>query len=438
MKRRRTISVAVLSALFLSFSMTVLPRNASASMVRFGGNNRYETSSAVSEGGWGTSDYVVIASGESYADALCAAPLAKKDDAPILLTESASLNSSIASEIKKLGAKNAVIVGGTGAVSEKVEKSLKDMGISVSRVSGKDRYETSIAVAKQMGTYSGKVVLASGEGYADALSVASPAASQGIPILLTSKNSLPDPVKKYVDDNKTSIKSTYVIGGEGVISENAASSMPSPVRLGGKDRYETNVKIMSYFKISMNFNKIYVVKGNGPDGNEYADALSASALASKTASPVMLVYNTLPSVTEGFIKANVPSSAYVIGIGGRVAVSDALLSSVQKVVSNSSDSASDKEIEELTSVSSKFKTIAASVNSENEKNFLLGMSSVIDKAVQSENLDSSFEEDMNSMGKLLENLSDSEQVDIYNKISGDTELMNELQDLKDTYGLYGI
>ena len=50
---------------------------------RIYGKNRYETAVKISQkDGKGGTNCVILASGEGYADALCAAPLAKINDAP--------------------------------------------------------------------------------------------------------------------------------------------------------------------------------------------------------------------------------------------------------------------------------------------------------------------------------------------------------------------
>ena len=43
---------------------------------RIFGNDRYETAVAISQEGWESSDVVVLARGDNFADALCAGPLA--------------------------------------------------------------------------------------------------------------------------------------------------------------------------------------------------------------------------------------------------------------------------------------------------------------------------------------------------------------------------
>lgn len=96
---------------------------------RLSGNNRYKTAVAISQNGWKTSESVVLARGDDYADALCAGPLAKKYGAPILLTEKEKLNAGTLAELKRLGVKNVFIVGGYGAISSNVESALTAAGM---------------------------------------------------------------------------------------------------------------------------------------------------------------------------------------------------------------------------------------------------------------------------------------------------------------------
>jgi photosystem II stability/assembly factor-like uncharacterized protein len=70
------------------------------------------------------SQYVIIATGRNWPDALGGAALAGVLDAPILLSEPTSLPSVTADEISRLGATHAIILGGTGAVSSGVRPPL--------------------------------------------------------------------------------------------------------------------------------------------------------------------------------------------------------------------------------------------------------------------------------------------------------------------------
>ena len=190
---------------------------------RISGTDRYITANEISQKGWEQSDYVILARGDDFADALCAGPLASKYNAPILMTKPKELDQSTLAEIKRLGVEHVIITGGTGAVSSSIEKTLKDAGIKdVTRLSGSNRYETSVKIAQELS--STKAVLATGENYPDALSISVAASKLGMPILLTSKNKLPDQVKEYITTKK--ISKTYVIGGEGAICSAIEKAVP--------------------------------------------------------------------------------------------------------------------------------------------------------------------------------------------------------------------
>ncbi|ADY56633.1 N-acetylmuramoyl-L-alanine amidase family 2 [Syntrophobotulus glycolicus DSM 8271] len=285
---------------------------------RISGSDRYITANAISQKGWEQSDYVVLARGDDFADALCAGPLASKYNAPILMTQPAEISQSTLEEIKRLGAKHVIITGGTGAVSEGIEKTLKESGIKeITRLSGSNRYETSVKIARELsGT---KAVLATGQNYPDALSISVVASKLGMPILLTNRNNLPDQVKEYISEQK--ITKTYVIGGEGAISSQIESAVPGAVRLEGVDRYETNINVMKNFETDFDFSHVYAAVGGGPKGNEFADALTGAVLAANTSSPLILVSKEVPQYTKSYLKTKMTSAARITGLGGEGVVS---------------------------------------------------------------------------------------------------------------------
>lgn len=89
---------------------------------RIAGTNRYETSENIAEE-FGKSDVVVLASGTNFADALAAAPLAKKMNAPIVLVKKDSLSENA----KKLvsSAKKVYVIGGENTISNKLVDEIK-------------------------------------------------------------------------------------------------------------------------------------------------------------------------------------------------------------------------------------------------------------------------------------------------------------------------
>ncbi|MFL0195419.1 cell wall-binding repeat-containing protein [Clostridium sp. WILCCON 0269] len=300
--------------LFLLFVSTCKV-TAAPSTERFGGDDRYDTSIQISKNNWNQSDYVVIVSGENFPDALCAAPLAKKYNSPILLTQNNSLDDSVLQEIQRLNAKNAFIIGGTSVVSQNIEGQLNNLNIHCTRIEGQDRYETSVKVSQIIGTSNG-VVIASGENFPDAISVAPIAAANQMPILLTTSDRLPDSVKNFISNNN--ISKYYVVGGTSAISDNAISNLNNYKRLSGDDRYGTNSAIVNEFIDSIHFNHTYLANGEG-----FADALSGSAAAAMTSSPIILLNSS--NTKEPIIQSNLNAISTVDILGGSAAIPDTLV-----------------------------------------------------------------------------------------------------------------
>lgn len=290
---------------------------------RIYGSDRYETSYKLFEKGWKASDTVVLASGLDYPDALAAAPLAGKKNAPILLVKNSSLKSQ--GRLKQLlinkSVKNVIIVGGTGIISPGIDKELKAMGITVKRLGGKDRYETSILIAKEVGINSGEVVLVNGYSFADPLSISSIANKKNMPILLTRTDVIPESIKKYLDTNSKNISKTYVVGSTGVVSNNVLSKLKNPERLGGIDRFKTNKSVLDRFKGELDLSSVYIASGL-----TFPDALSASALAGKNNNFVLLSHTTIvDDVVKSEISENKSkiSKAYVLG--SKAIISDEII-----------------------------------------------------------------------------------------------------------------
>ncbi|MBU3190325.1 cell wall-binding repeat-containing protein [Clostridium bowmanii] len=306
-----SLSVAMLA------TMVTIPQVASAATgTQISGKDRYETALKIVQNGWDKSESAVIARGDDLADALSAAPLAyAKGKAPILLTKTNEIPAGVLQELKDLGVKNVYIVGGVGAVSKTVADQLAGQGLTITRVQGDDRYETSLAVAKEaFGTAPADVVIANGLAYADALSVSSIAASKGMPILLVDHSKLSKEQATYIAG-----KSVYAVGGEGVLNADVVSATKA-VRLGGADRYETNATILS--KFDFDYTKLYLAKGTPAN---LVDSLAGSALASKTNSPIVLVdgSNKLNKKLATVVTDKIKDKTAIVRLGGTVAQSTA-------------------------------------------------------------------------------------------------------------------
>src|SRR5690606_27421362 len=90
-------TLAMASVLSVSAFISTSEASVYEKFDRIHGDDRYETSIEVSKAGWGkgSTSHVIIAIGTNYPDALAGAPLAKKLNAPILLTKKDSVPSNV-------------------------------------------------------------------------------------------------------------------------------------------------------------------------------------------------------------------------------------------------------------------------------------------------------------------------------------------------------
>lgn len=119
--------------------------------VRLAGDTRYDTMSRIIQAEVpGTSEYVVVASGDNFPDALAAAPLAGALKAPIVLTSGNVLSPQAEQQITRLKASKAVIIGGVNTISRATVSRIHGLVGSVPiRISGETRYETSLQIYLQ-------------------------------------------------------------------------------------------------------------------------------------------------------------------------------------------------------------------------------------------------------------------------------------------------
>ncbi|MDP3014348.1 MAG: cell wall-binding repeat-containing protein, partial [Candidatus Subteraquimicrobiales bacterium] len=292
---------------------------------RLSGNNRYSTAVAISKEGWTSSTTVILASGENFPDALAGAPLAYKNNCPLLLTKATFLTSETLLEISRLGAAKVIILGGEGAVSKEVEDALKAKGLAIQRIGGKNRYETAAFIAKELGSPGSTAVLVTGENFPDALAISPYAAYNKIPVLLTRKDVLPEETKKVIGE--LGITNVIVVGGSGVVSSSALLSLPSYVRVGGTDRYDTARLIAErYFRSVYASENVFIATGE-----TVPDALSGAPLAaSKGPSPVLLVKKTsVPAPTRDYVMGYSSSIKYAYILGGEGAVSKVVKQAIE-------------------------------------------------------------------------------------------------------------
>ncbi|HGS9128836.1 TPA: S-layer protein SlpA [Clostridioides difficile] len=311
--------------------------NTYSNVVTVAGEDRIETAIELSSKYYNSDDKnaitddavnnIVLVGSTSIVDGLVASPLASEKTAPLLLTSKDKLDSSVKSEIKRVmnlksdtginTSKKVYLAGGVNSISKDVENELKNMGLKVTRLSGEDRYETSLAIADEIGLDNDKAFVVGGTGLADAMSIA-PVASQlkdgdATPIVVVDGKA-----KEISDDAKSFLGTSDVdiIGGKNSVSKEIEESIDSatgktPDRISGDDRQATNAEVLKeddYFKDGEVVN-YFVAKDGSTKEDQLVDALAAAPIAGRfkeSPAPIILATDTLSSDQNVAVSKAVP------------------------------------------------------------------------------------------------------------------------------------
>ncbi len=306
------------------------PTEHNVQLFSMSGSDRYETSTKISKTGWtsGAKNVVIVNGNEkNIVDGLSATPFASIKNAPVLLSNNGKLPSSTISELKRLNPTNVYVIGGTTSMPESVVKSIKNnTNATVSRIGGKTRYETSLAIAKQIDKIAdvNKVYISSGTGEVDALSIASVAGRDKAPILLTNVNKVDTNTYNFIKSEN--VKNAYFIGGEKKISNSVIKQIDKIVsadvsknRVAGQNRKDTNAEVIEKFYTSSKLNGVVVAKDD-----VIVDALTVGSFAAKNDMPVVIAKNSLSLAQKSALTGKKTEKVYQSGGGVKASVIDNL------------------------------------------------------------------------------------------------------------------
>ncbi len=292
--------------------------------MRICGPNRYDTAIASANAlknslGVDKFDTIIVASGETYPDALTGSYLAFIADAPILLVNGGDTTQDkvldyIKNNLNQDG--NVYLLGGEGAVSKTFERNVKKIAYA-ERLGGKTRYETNLAILDKIEGDETAVLVCSGNGFADSLSVS----AIGLPILLVG-DQLTAEQKQYLNDKN--VKYSFIIGGTGAVNTAVERQCKvyteASARIAGATRYETSANVAD----------IFFVDEDNPESNaDYAvlayaqnfpDGLSAGPLAAEIGAPLLLVDNNSYQAAAS-VSASVGIKKVAV-LGGNTLISD--------------------------------------------------------------------------------------------------------------------
>ncbi|MCL6924217.1 S-layer protein SlpA [Clostridioides difficile] len=336
--------------------------NSYTDVISIAGNDRIETAIELSKTYYNSTDKdalyknevnnVVLVGSQAIVDGLVASPLAAEKEGPLLLTSKEKLDSSVKSEIKRVlglsstssinSKKKVYLVGGENSISKDVEKAISDMGVKVERLSGDDRYSTSLKIADEVGIDNDKAFVVGGTGLADAMSIA-PVASQ----LDSSKDATPivvvdgkaDKLSTDAADFLDGASKVDIIGGVNSVSDKVKDSIKdtidkAPTRVSGDDRQDTNAQVINeYFKKeNKTVKNFFLAKDGSTKEDQLVDALASAAVAGNFGSvngnqdkvspaPIVLATDNLSSKQHVEISkvVNDDASNKIVKVGGGIA-----------------------------------------------------------------------------------------------------------------------
>jgi cell surface protein len=197
-------------------------------------------------------------------------------------------------------------------LNKKKKDKKKKKSEKIQRLSGDNRYETSVEVSEKNFKSADTVVLASGQNIADALVASSYADIEEAPILLANKNSISDEVLDEIERLKAD--KVVIVGGQSSISSSVESRLKKEdikvTRISGSDRFDTSDKLsQEVSRLSKKSSQAILV-----NGYKNIDALSVSSLATKEELPILLNgRNALNMSVKNRLKQMNVNKVYIIG-----------------------------------------------------------------------------------------------------------------------------
>ncbi len=201
----------------------------------------------------------------------------------------------------------------------------------VTRLAGSNRWATSLLVADEMKANLDvekfdAIIIASGNGFADALAGSYLSTVKSAPILLSWGNGgkfeyLDTDNIDYIKENLAEGGTVYLLGGTSAVPELYETELSDyeVKRLGGKDRFETNLMILEEAGVAEGSEILVCTSTN------FADSLSASA----TGKPILLVFNESGKLygDQPDFLAGLENCTFTV-IGGESAVSEDLAAAI--------------------------------------------------------------------------------------------------------------
>lgn len=299
---KKTISAISLSLLIFTSSALNIYADSKYNKSLIEGSSK-EISMKLNKSVFEKADEAIFINEESLVDAISVTSLAYAKDAPIITTKWKNIDKKTLNYIEDLGVKKITIIGGLRAVSRTSERDLQEMGIEVERISGADRYETSLQVATElnkMNDVSSIFVINSRAGLENALSIYSYAAQNNMPIIWSNDDDFKK-TKSYI--KKNNIEKVYAIGDSEKFTDEITKSIEGVELIKEINKSDTNTNLIKQMQKG-DIKDIYAVNVTYGNRSDNTECISLGVVAAKQNIPIMISSENFTYAQEKFLDKN--------------------------------------------------------------------------------------------------------------------------------------
>ncbi|WP_202079500.1 S8 family serine peptidase [Caldalkalibacillus salinus] len=262
-----------------------------------------EASTLVSQEGWAQSDSVILAHTGQTSEILAATLLSAQWQAPILVTDPSQLSAEVQEELARLNAREVTLLGNANMISDQIEQELDTLGLDVTRLTGKNTDEVTVSIAEVAGITPDTAVLVHRDDHDKALTAASYAAVQGVPIFYTDTRKVSNTVNKALE--ALDINQLIVLGNEQRIEDHALRKLPTAERVWHDSSVELSYVLADRFGLGSD---IVLVSADA-----YHAAHTSGTLAAQKNTGTILVEDTVSDELETLLSTNAITHAYLVG-----------------------------------------------------------------------------------------------------------------------------
>ncbi|WP_419921759.1 cell wall-binding repeat-containing protein [Candidatus Poriferisodalis sp.] len=269
---------------------------------------------------------VLLATGETFADALAAGPLAYVGPHAMLLTRGAAMSQELVDFLEDGDSEHVVILGGFDAVSLDVQLEIEDLDIAVTRWRGVTRFETAIEIAKVLlaGNWPPDCFVGAEVGLAyawrspDAIVSGPYLGELCAPLLLVGRNVLPEAVEDvlaadglFVGDSLGGLRIT-AFGGTAAVSGSVLRSAANAAELASLSARVSAVEGGCHFTVTFD-GPVLTVYAENPRYyviiGELADLVSADVEAGfgEWTSQVTVTFDDASTASGAAVPTGCPS-----------------------------------------------------------------------------------------------------------------------------------